>query len=470
MIPVNLKKLISKKEVYPIVNDIINTIDNTIAIQDADGRFLMGKDSKNLLSKYPVELSGKVIGWVIGGEKSSTVASLLTHIAGREFEKKTLARETLDKYKELILLYDISDKITACLDLEEVARLIINKAKKLIEADNASIMLLNEETEQLEIIAASGNEYNPKITLRPGEGIAGSILLTKIADIINDVISYPKYIKGANKISSMMCAPLKIKDRVIGVINISSEERVNYSAEDLKLFTALASQAASAIENAVLHKSKLNEERIKGNLERYISPQIVRAIMEAKEDIPIHSAKRNITILFSDIRNFSSTCEKLKPEEIVGYLNEYFTAMVEVIFNHGGTINQFTGDGFMSLFGAPINLVENEKRAIEAAIRMQKCLKTMPVPWIRENFNTGIGINSGVVVVGNIGSPQRLDYTAVGDDVIITDRLQSIAKGGQILTTRNVYNVTKDTFEFKSFGNINVKGKKKSVEVFEVVY
>jgi class 3 adenylate cyclase len=470
MTQVNLKKLISKKEIYSIINEIINTIDGSVAVQDADERFLMGKDSKNLLGRYPVELSGEVIGWVTGGEKSSTVASLLTHIAGREFEKKTLARETLDKYKELILLYDISEKIASCLELKEVALLIINEARKLIETDNASVMLFNEDTDQLEIIAASGNEYNPKITLRPGEGIAGNVLINRVADIINDVPSYPKYKEGANKMSSMMCAPLKIKDRVIGVVNISSVEPVNYTAKDLKLFSALASQAASAIENAILHKNRLNEERIKGNLERYISPQIVRTIMEAKENIPIHSSKRNITILFSDIRKFSTTCEELEAEEIVGYLNDYFTQMVDVIFNHGGTINQFTGDGLMSLFGAPVNLFENEKRAIEAAIEMQKCLKTMPVSWIRENFNTGIGINSGVVVVGNIGSPQRMDYTAVGDDVIVTDRLQSIAKGGQILTTRNVYDTTKDTFEFKSFGSINVKGKKKPVEVFEVVY
>ncbi|MEE8185363.1 MAG: GAF domain-containing protein, partial [Thermodesulfobacteriota bacterium] len=363
MIRVNLKKLISNKEVDLIINDIINTIDTPIAIQDADGRFLMGKDRENLSGKYPVELSGEVIGWVIGGGKSSTVASLLTHLANKEFEKKALACETLAKYKELILLYDISEKIASCLDPKEVARLVINEAKKLIKANNASVMLLNEKKGQLEIIAASGKEYEPKITLGPGEGIAGSVLLTKIADIVNDVISYPKYMESTNKVSSMMCAPLKIKDRVIGVINISSEELVNYTAEDLKLFTALASQAASAIENAVLHENKLKEERIKGNLERYIAPQVVRAIMEAKEDIPLNPVKRNITILFSDIRNFSSSCEELEPEEIVKYLNEYFTNMVEIIFNHGGTVNKFIGDAIVTLFGAPTNLNDNEKRA-----------------------------------------------------------------------------------------------------------
>jgi adenylate cyclase len=144
--------------------------------------------------------------------------------------------------------------------------------------------------------------------------------------------------------------------------------------------------------------------------------------------------------------------------------------MVEIIFNHGGTVNKFIGDAIVTLFGAPTNLDKNEKRAIETAVKMQKCLKEIPVSWIRENFNTGIGINSGVVVVGNIGSPQHMDYTAIGDEVNIAERLQSIAKGGQILTARNVYDITKDTFEFKSAGSINVKGKKKPIEVFEVVY
>lgn len=151
-------------------------------------------------------------------------------------------------------------------------------------------------------------------------------------------------------------------------------------------------------------------------------------------------------------------------------MNEYFTHMVDVLFTHGGTLNKFVGDMIFAFFGAPGKSDNNEKRAIESAIGMQKRLKTIPAEWIRKNFPTGIGINSGDVVVGNIGSPHHMDYTAIGDEVNTGSRLQSLAKGGQILVSRSVFEATKDLFQFKEIGSVQVKGKNKSVEVFEVQY
>ncbi|MBD1942987.1 GAF domain-containing protein, partial [Coleofasciculus sp. FACHB-712] len=303
-----------------------------------------------------------------------------------------------------------------------------------------------------------------------GEGIAGSVFHLGNAEIVNDVESDSRFITGNNKIKSLICAPLKTQNVVLGVLNLSSDELVNYTAQDLKLFTALASQAAAAIENALLHENKLREARIKSNLERYVPAQVVEAILDPQEDISLVPAKKDISILFSDIRNFTTKCEELEPEAIVEYLNEYFTHMVEVIFSHGGTVNKFVGDMIVAMFGAPSTLVDSERRAIETAIEMQKRIKTIPVAWIRDNFLTGIGISSGEVVVGNVGSPQHMDYTAIGDKVNIASRLQSMAKGEQILVSRSIYESTKHLFEFKEIGSVQVKGKKEAVEVFEVLY
>ncbi len=221
----------------------------------------------------------------------------------------------------------------------------------------------------------------------------------------------------------------------------------------------------------MLHERKLREERIKSNLERYLSPHVVRAIIDSKEgSVSLSPGKKNIAILFSDIRNFTTICEELAPEEIVNHMNEYFTNLVEVIFTHEGTVNKFVGDMIVALFGAPSDLHDNEKRAIESAIKMQKAIARVSSEWIQKNFNTGIGINSGDVVVGNVGSPRHMDYTAIGDEVNIASRLQSIARGGQILVSQNVYEVGKDDFDFKKMGSTTVKGKKKTVEVYEVVY
>lgn len=470
MAKISLKKLLSRKEVSFILSDLLRAIDTPLSIQDAEGKLLIDDGRTETLEKYPIKFAGEVIGWVIGNEKAFPVASLLSHLVENEFEKKALARETLDKYKEVNLLYNISEKITACLDLKEVAKLVIDEARRLIAADNGSLMLLNKETGKFKIIAAFGQKYDAQAPIEIGQGIAGNVVLTGRGEIINEVNADPRFVKGYNKVNSLMCVPLQIHEQAIGVINISSEEPFNYTAADLKLFTALASQAASAIENAILHENKLKQERIKSNLERYVNSQLVEAILNEQGDISLAPAKRNITILFSDIRNFTTKCEELEPEKIVEYLNEYFTHMVEVIFSHRGTVNKFVGDMIVAMFGAPSQLVDSERRAIETAIEMQNRIKQIPVPWIRNNFITGIGISSGEVVVGNVGSPQHMDYTAIGDKVNVASRLQSIAMGEQILVSRSIYDVTQHLFEFKEIGSIKVKGKKEAIEVFEVIY
>lgn len=255
MIQVSLKRLVLKDEVYSIINQIMGFINTPVFIQDLDGRTLIGEINEALPCKYPVEVENRTIGWVYGEEKSKVLASLLSCLATQELEKKVLGRETLEKYKEITLLYDITEKLTASLDPVEVAQLVINEARRLIEADNASVMLVNEETGMLEVIAASGKELHPGEGLKIGKGIAGSVVLTGRAEIVNDIQSDSRYVQGAIRVSSLMCVPLKIKDRVIGVIYVSSEEPVHYTAEDLKLLSAIAFQAAADIENARLYDS-----------------------------------------------------------------------------------------------------------------------------------------------------------------------------------------------------------------------
>jgi adenylate cyclase len=467
-----LQKILSQKDILSTVTGVIDAVGVPLAVYDSDGSRLLGQAGNGSTQKHPIEFSGDVIGWVTGADEAKPVADLLRHLAAREHERKLLASETLDRYKEISLIYNFVDKIALCLNLNEVAKLVIDETRKNIRSSNASLMLLNPRTRILEIIAASGREQSPKMALKPGVGIgiAGTVFFTGKAEIVNNVASDPRYIKGANRVGSMMCAPLKTRDKVIGVINVSSEEPVGYTAANLKLLHMLTAQAALVIENAVFHENKLKEERIKSNLERYVSPQVVKAIMESKQNVVFTPAKRNITVLFSDIRGFTTSCEQQTPEAIVEYLNEYFTHMVDVIFTHGGTLNKFVGDMIFAFFGAPGPSDNNEKRAIESAIAMQKRLKTIPKAWIVNNFLTGIGINSGDVVVGNIGSPHHMDYTAIGDEVNTGSRLQSMAKGGQILVSRSVYEATKELFSFNEIGSVQVKGKNKSVEVFEVQY
>jgi len=245
----DLQRLL-KKGIYSL---IANMCDEPFLIQNVRGQVLYGNADDKYPEKCPVGYQDGVIGWVSGGKKTEAIAKLLEHLATSEYEKKALGKETLAKYRELILLYDITEKLAASLDPQEVASLIIQEANKLINANKVSLMLINENTGLLEVIAGLGDEAKTKMSLKVGEGIAGYIALTGKAEIINNLSDDPRFLVGTRKVSSMMCAPLRIKDKTIGVINISSEEPANYTAEDLKLLSALTLQAAAAIENARLY-------------------------------------------------------------------------------------------------------------------------------------------------------------------------------------------------------------------------
>lgn len=468
MSKINLKRLISQPEVSSLIRELLDGGGASVTIQAADGTILRGDRDAHLLPQYQVKLDGEIIG-LVAGTSAGAIASLLSYLATQEQEKKALGKEVLDKYREINLLYSLSNKLTACLDVKEVAKLVIYEAHRIIKATNIYVLLLKAKN-QLEIAGCWGEDSENKIPFFAGRGIVGSVLVSQKAEIVNDAIGDSRFVPGEVPISSLICAPLKTQNGAIGVITISSKQPVNYTAQDLKFAMGLASLASAAIENALLHEHKLQEARIKSQLERYIPPQLVNAIIESDAEISLAPTRKSIAILFSDIRGFTTKCEELPPETIVGYLNEYFTHMVDVIFSHEGTVNKFVGDMIVAMFGAPAKLMDNEKQAIAAAIDMQMRLRTIPVAWIRENFLTGIGISSGEVVIGNIGSPQHLDYTAIGDEVNLASRLQGIAKGGQILVSRSVYEVTQDVFSYREFGSITVKGKRKSVEVFEVIY
>jgi len=458
------------KPVIPVIDQSITSQSFTEQITSESNTNDLGINHLENWQKHPLINDSETVGYVFGNAKSAAVAQFINYSLQREVERKSLATEVLEKYREINFLYKIGDKLSNCLTVEQISNLLLDEMTKIIDTTSASVMLINDKTGVLEIVSSRGTAAYANLQLKPGEGIAGYVFASGKAEIVNYLDHDPRYAAGNIVNQCLICAPLSTSEKTIGVINLSHQSSVNYTAEDLKLVTTFASQASAAMENALLHESKLKQERIKNNLGRYLSPQVVQSIIESKDGVALQTNKQKITMLFSDIRNFTTKCEELAPEELVGYLNEYFTQMVDVIFNHQGTVNKFVGDMIVAMFGAPSAIADREYWAIAAAINMQKRIREIPITWIRENFITGIGISSGDVIVGNIGSPQHMDYTAIGDEMNIASRLQGLAQGGQILVTRSVYEATQANFQFREFGTLPVKGKKNLVEIFEVIY
>ncbi|MBF0103501.1 MAG: HD domain-containing protein [Desulfobacterales bacterium] len=252
---INLKRFMSKTDIQSFLSMFTAEMDAHFCIKDTFDTILFSVvEEDSTSSTTPIELQDEIIGWVCGNTPSNTkvIARFLSLLVYNELEKKELGREILEKYREITLLYEVSERLAENLNPSEVAKLIIDEVKKVIQADHISVLLLNEETNCLYSIAVFGIENDLRLTFKADEGLKGEILKSGKAEIVNNLRLDMRYIPGPIRETSLICAPLKIKDRVIGLINASTIDQIQYSAEDLKLLCSIAFQAASAIENARL--------------------------------------------------------------------------------------------------------------------------------------------------------------------------------------------------------------------------
>ena len=213
--------------------------------------------------------------------------------------------------------------------------------------------------------------------------------------------------------------------------------------------------------------SKIN--KVKSTFKKYVSKNIVDKLLENEDSLNLGGTESDITILFSDIRGFTSMSEKLSPTEIVKLLNKYFKSMIDVVFKYNGTLDKIVGDELMVLYGVPLKSEDDTDNAVKTAIKMFQALDKFNDRIIKEGykpFKIGIGINKGKAVSGNIGSEQQMNYTVIGDTINLGARLCSHAKSGEILISSSVKGVISDDYPFKKIPSIEVKGKSKPIDVW----
>ncbi len=218
-------------------------------------------------------------------------------------------------------------------------------------------------------------------------------------------------------------------------------------------------------------------EDLKSALARYVSEDILHEIIYAGKSSDLYSQRRKVTALFADMRGFTSFSEKNSPEETAALLNDYFDSMIEATFKNGGHLNKFMGDGLMALFGALRDDDHQEEHAVQAALDMRDALRRLQEKWTQmpahqglKSLGIGIGINTGLAIVGNIGSKQRMEFTAIGDSVNLASRLEQFTRssGYDILVSEYTYVATRNKFNFEPAGEISLKGKAESVRTYTV--
>ncbi|MFH1282623.1 MAG: adenylate/guanylate cyclase domain-containing protein [bacterium] len=228
---------------------------------------------------------------------------------------------------------------------------------------------------------------------------------------------------------------------------------------------------------AVLIYRFMTEEKekrwIKKTFGTFVSPAVIEQMVADPSKLRLGGERKNMSILFSDIRNFTTLSEGLSPENIVEILNEYLTKMTEIVFQTGGTLDKFIGDAVMAFWGAPIAQEDHRKRAVKCAVLMLKELQKLNEKWQKEGktlLDIGVGINSGDAIVGNMGSIERMDYTVIGDNVNLASRLEGLNKEFKchIVISEDTYEYVKDMVSAVPLGNVKVKGKEKEVKIYKI--
>lgn len=383
--------------------------------------------------------------------------------------------------KVLFVMYEISRELNSIHDFHDLLNRIMELIFMVIDADYGFLILTgHDNTGDLEPVVVKNKDGLEKDLneFRASRSIINKVIADKVALLTSDAMADSRFDLEKSvimqRIRSAMCVPLWKKDEIIGVIQLDCVRYdKQFNQDDLQLLQAIGSQMAMIIEQASLNEQIREEEQMRSRLERFHSPQVIEMILkggqETKDNI-MEPKDMTATILFSDIIGFTQLSEKMPPREINMILNQYFSRMTDIIFSYDGTLDKYIGDGLMAVFGAPMEKEGDAERAIKAALEMKKELKAMRERLGHDRtFNIRIGINTGRVVAGNIGSPKRMDYTVIGDPVNIASRLESIAEPNQILIGEETYRQAKKRFRIKKSGPRLVKGKSTEIMVYEVL-
>jgi class 3 adenylate cyclase len=214
------------------------------------------------------------------------------------------------------------------------------------------------------------------------------------------------------------------------------------------------------------------KDAIKRAFSRYVAREVVTEILKDPDKIVLTGERREVTVLFCDVRGFTSISERLSPEEVVSLLNAFYTLMIDATFKHDGTLDKFLGDGVMAVFGAPIFHSDHSVRALRTALAMQAGIRELSARRVAEGkapLKIGIGVNAGSAVAGNVGTEARMEYTVIGDSVNLAARLESYAKAGQILISGDTYALVKHAIDGRKLGPMKVRGKEDEIDVYEVL-
>jgi adenylate cyclase len=411
------------------------------------------------------------------GMVESHIRSKLSQQVAQNFLTERMIRDdvTLRRdYEKLRVSFELT--IAGELDVDKLLAKILATAFELLAADRG-VVLLFDDNRQLQPRCVRTKRGNTTEEVALSTTIINEVLRDRAAVLSSDALMDSRF-KGAHSIimqgiRSSMAVPLIYSDEVLGLMVLDSQVAANaFTDKDLQLTQALANQAAVAIQNSLFARKIEKEALTRERFQRLLSPAIAELVVSGELAVEKGGQARDTTVFFSDIRGFTAMSETRTAQQIVDMLNEYFEQMVEIVFKHEGTLDKFVGDEIMALFGSPVSHPDDPYRAVKVAVEQLTALEEWNRMRVSEGeppIHIGIGINTGSVVAGYLGSSKALEYTVIGDVVNTASRLCSVAAAGEILITSSTYEHVKDYFETQELSPAQVKGKAQALQVYKVL-
>lgn len=430
----------------------------------------------NVLS-MPLMFNKKVNGVIIimtrGERRIKKITKSLLLAVIRQVDS---AIEYLKKYKDievknkkLDLLFKIDNIRDTVKDLKTSIKLILEEIRNVLLSNNAFFATYSREEDAFNLDISSGNNMSTIFKKSSKELLEICTHSLKNSDVLR-----------ANKISpdikNIMVCPVVVQKNMIGFLGVlNSDSKDSFTDEDVHIVNLIRHKINSVV------SENFDKQKLKEIFSRYVSSSVVDKILQDEGKDYTKVDRQDVSILFGDLRGFTSFSENQLPETVVKMLNDYFEEVTQSVFEHNGTVDKYVGDEIMAIYGAPIYHSNHALNAVLSALDMQKRYGAILKSWKSKsslfkmfskadiNLGLGIGINTGDAVVGNIGSKQRMDYTVIGDSVNVACRLCGIAKAGQIIITESTYKAVKNFIKCKELDPVTAKGKREPIRVWEVI-
>lgn len=451
-----------------------------ICILDTSGKAVYGSPMQSeYKNRFPLEFENTLFATLWSdSEILDQAGAVCAMLIEKESEKRKLGSEVLHLYQELNIIYSFAENLGEAISTDAIAEITLTHSTNSISANAGAVILWDEHQHSLTVPAISGEDLFDTELIMKNMSLLLQFGLNGQSAIITDINGIKELGLVAENVTSLIYATLKGKDRILGAIILAGTQSDQFTAAHLKLLVTLALQSSSAIESALLFEKNITEIRMREEailrinevIKKFVPNEFISSLgKENITDVRLgDQVEKIVTVLFTDIRDFTSLSERMSPEENFRFVSSFNEILGPIIRKHKGFINQYLGDSIMAIFP------NQPEDALLAAIEMHRAVRTLNDQRMKKGLpgiNAGIGMHTGPLIMGITGDENRLDAATISDTVNTASRIESLTKyykSPLLLSENTIKNIPDPSrFAFRRLGKVLLKGKNDILSVVE---